>query len=54
MVTLAPEDRGAIARATCETVCLLCTALRDYPSDAAMRALLDEFGWGLAEPALAS
>jgi hypothetical protein len=54
MATLAPEDRGAIVRATYETVSLLGTALRDYPGDAAMRALLDEFGWGLAEPALAS
>jgi hypothetical protein len=53
MATLAPEARAAIARATYETVSLLCAARHDYPGDEAMRALLDEFGWAMAEPALA-
>ena len=53
MATLPPEDRGAIARAAYETASLLCAARHDYPGDEAMRALLDEFGWAMAEPALA-
>jgi hypothetical protein len=53
MATLPPEDRAAIARATYETISLLCAAPSDYPGDAAMRALLDEFGWAMAEAALA-
>jgi hypothetical protein len=53
MATLPPQDRAAIARATYETAGLLCTARRDYPGDEAMRALLDEFGWAMAEVALA-
>jgi hypothetical protein len=48
-----PPDRAAIARATYETVSLLCAAWRDYPGDEATRALLDEFGWAMAEVALA-
>jgi hypothetical protein len=54
MATLPPEDRAAIARASYETVNLQCAAPRDYPGDAAMRALLDEFRWAMAEAALAS
>jgi hypothetical protein len=53
MATLGPEDRGAIASATYETASLLCAARRDYPGDEAMRALLDEFEWAMAEVALA-
>src|SRR5262249_6476399 len=53
MATLPPQDRAATARATYETVGLLCATLRYYPGDEAMRALLDEFGWALAESALA-
>jgi hypothetical protein len=51
MATLPPEDRAAIARATYETISLLCAAPRDYPGDAAMRALLYEFGWAMAKVA---
>jgi hypothetical protein len=54
MPTLPPEDRAAIARASYETVNLQCTAPRDYPGDAAMRALLDEFRCAMAQSALAS
>ncbi len=53
MATLPPEDRAAIARATHETIALQCAAPSDYPGDAAMRALLDEFGWAVDEAALA-
>jgi len=53
MATLPPKDSAATARATYETVGLLCATLRYYPGDEAMRALLDEFGWLLAEPASA-
>jgi hypothetical protein len=53
MATLAPEDRGAIARAAYETASLLCAALRDYPGDEAMCALLDKFRWAMTEMALA-
>lgn len=50
MATLPPQDRATIARATYETIRL---QSRDYPGDAAMHALLDEFGWAMAETALA-
>ncbi len=53
MATLPPEDRAATARATYETSSLMCAAPSDYPGDAAMRALLDEFGWAMAEVASA-
>jgi hypothetical protein len=53
MATLPPEDRAAIAHATYQTISLQCAAPRDYPGDAAMRALLDEFRWARAEAALA-
>ena len=49
MATLPPEDRAAIARATYETISLQFAAPSDYPGDAAMRALLDQFGWARAE-----
>ena len=49
MASLPPEDRATIARATYETNSLRCAAPRDYPGDAAMRALLDEFGWAMTE-----
>ena len=52
IATLPPEDRAAIARATYETSSLWCSALRDDPDQAALRALLDEFGWAVDEPAL--
>jgi hypothetical protein len=51
MATLPPEDRAGIARATHETISLQCAAPHDYPGDAAMRALLDEFSWARAEAA---
>jgi hypothetical protein len=53
MATLPPEDRATTARATYETISLQCAAPSDYPGDAAMRALLDEFGWAMDEAALA-
>lgn len=53
MATLPPEDRTAIARATYETISLQCAAPSDYPGDAAMCGLLDEFGWAMDEAALA-
>lgn len=52
MSTLPQQDRAAIVRATHQTSSLL-WAPHDYPGDAAMRALLDEFGWVMAEEALA-
>jgi hypothetical protein len=52
MATLPPEDRAAIARATYETISLHCATPRDYPGDAAMRALLDEFGWAMPKAAV--
>jgi hypothetical protein len=53
MATLPPDHRAATARATYETSSLLCAAPSDYPGDEAMRALLDEFRWAMAEVALA-
>lgn len=52
MSTLPQQDRAAIVRAAYQTGSLLCVP-HDYPGDAAMRALLDEFGWAIAEEALA-
>lgn len=52
MATLPPQDRATIARATYETSSLRCAEPRDYPGNAAMRALLDEFGWAMDEAAL--
>jgi hypothetical protein len=51
--TLPPQDRAAIVQATYETISLHCAAPSDYPGDAAMRALLDEFGWAIEEAATA-
>jgi hypothetical protein len=51
MATLPLDHRAATARATYETISLQCAAPRDYPGDVAMRALLDEFSWGMAEAA---
>jgi hypothetical protein len=45
IATLPPDDRAAIARATYETISLMCTAPSDYPGDGPLRALLDQFGW---------
>ena len=53
MATLPPKDRATIARATYETNSLRFAAPSDYPGDAAMRALLDEFGWAMDEAAVA-
>ena len=53
MATLPTDHRAATARATYETSSLLCAAPSDYPGDEAMRALLDEFRWAMAEVALA-
>jgi hypothetical protein len=53
MASLPPEDRAAIARATYETISLQFAAPSDYPGDAAMRALLDEFSWAMAQAASA-
>jgi hypothetical protein len=53
MAALPPKDRGAIAHATYETISLRCAAPRDYPGDEAMRALLAQFGWAMAEMASA-
>jgi hypothetical protein len=50
---LPPEDRAAIARPTYQTISLQCAAPRDYPGDAAMRAVLDEYSWAMAEAASA-
>lgn len=52
MATLPPQDRATIARAAYETNSLLCAG-NYYPGDAAMRALLNEFGWAMDEAALA-
>jgi hypothetical protein len=48
LATLPPEDRAAIARATYATISLHCAAPSDYPGDAAMLALLAEFGCAMA------
>jgi hypothetical protein len=53
IATLPPEDRATIARATYETNLLRFAVPSDYPGDATMRALLDEFEWAVEELALA-
>ncbi len=51
IASLPPQDRATIAHAAYETAGLMC-APPNYPGDDAMRVLLDEFGWSMAEKAL--
>lgn len=53
IAALPPQDRAAIVRAVYATTSLQAAATPDYPGDDAMRALLDEFEWSMAEQSLA-
>lgn len=53
IAALPAPDRAAIVRAVYVTTRLQSAATPDYPGDDAMRALLDEFEWSMAEQSLA-
>jgi len=53
IASLASQERATILRAVYATAQLQSGVTPDYPGDDAMRALLDEFEWSMAEDAVA-